>query len=580
MSKVAPAALPEHNADNGLAQSPPTEITGAPLLNAVHARLRAGQTLDQAFAPVSAELCALLDKWVTLARQPVDKPAITAARARPAASPLDPADWDAFRTDGRRALDDMIAHLASLREQPVWRGMPDQARASFRAPLPSTSRDLALVLDDFATGILPYATGNTHPMFMGWVHGAGTPAGMIAEMLAAGLNANCGGRDHVGLEVERQVTLWAAEMLGFPPEASGILVTGTSMANFLAVLVARNAALGHHVRMDGLGERGCRLVAYTSAEAHGCIAQALELAGIGSRRLRRVEVDDSGALDMARLELQIAADRAEGLEPFLIVGSAGTVNTGAIDPLARLADIARREQLWFHVDGAFGALATLAPALKPLLAGIEQAHSVAFDFHKWGHVPYDAGFLLVRDAKAHRDTFASPVAYLSRANSGLASGETWPCDLGPDLSRSFRALKIWLTFQVHGSERIGAAIEQCCALARYLELQVTSSPMLEMRAPVRLNIVCIGLKSPDSDTLVPAIIEDLHERGVAAPSLTRLGGRPVIRCAIVNHRTTRSDIERLLAEIDVSIERLRDVGDRIEPIHDRSRAAADSSGIF
>lgn len=483
-------------------------------------------------------------------------------------SPLDPDDWAAFRAQAHDALDAMIADLMTLRERPVWQPMPAEVREGFRKPLPRAPRDLGDVLADFDATIRPYATGNRHPLFMGWVHGAGTPVGMVAEMLAAGLNANCGGRDHAGIEVERQVTRWAAEMLGFPADASGVFVTGTSMANFLAMLIARDAALGHDVRKSGLGPEGARLTAYTSAEAHGCIAQAMELSGIGSANLRRVPVDAAGALDIAALDSMIAADRAAGLTPFLAVGTAGTVNTGAIDPLAAIAALARREGLWFHVDGAFGALACLAPDLRQRLAGIEEAASVAFDFHKWAHVPYDAGFLLVRDPAAHRGTFAAPAAYLARLPRGLAAGDTWPCDLGPDLSRSFRALKTWMTLSTHGADRIGAAISRSCEIARHLAARVSATPGVELRAPVALNIVCFGFAGADSDILVPEVVMDLHERGVAAPSLTTLAGRPAIRCAIVNHRTDEADIALLLDEVAASLARAR---------QDRSDAAGTTS---
>ena len=375
---------------------------------------------------------------------------------------------------------------------------------------------------------------------------------MLAEMLAAGLNANCGGRNHIGLDVERQMTRWFAEALGYPRDASGIFVTGTSMANFLGLLVARNAALGHGVRSEGLRAGSAQLIAYTSAEAHGCIAQALELSGIGSANLRRVAVDDLGRMRVDELKAAIAHDRAAGRLPFLVVGTAGTVNTGAIDDLDRIADAAEAEGLWFHVDGAFGALAALSSDLRPLLAGIERSQSIAFDLHKWAHVPYDAGFLLVRDAEAHRRTFANPAAYLHRTASGLGAGEVWPCDLGPDLSRGFRALKAWFTFETLGADRIAASIEQCCAVARHLERGLRRLPQIEVVAPVALNIVCFRVRDA-GDAMQEAVVTDLQERGVAAPSLTTLDGRRVIRAAIVNHRTTERHadlfIEHLLASV-------------------------------
>jgi glutamate/tyrosine decarboxylase-like PLP-dependent enzyme len=463
---------------------------------------------------------------------------------------LDPEDWQAFRAASRQALDDMIDFLQTVRERPVWQQAPPEVVRQFHQPLPAAPQGLDEVLADFSALVRPYATGNLHPLFMGWVHGAGTPVGMIAEMLAAGLNANCGGRNHIALDVERQIAAWAAQLFDFPADASGLFVTGTSAANHLALLVARNAVLGDGVRDAGLRNAGPQLVAYTSAEAHGCIKQAMEMAGIGSRFLRLIPVDRQGAMRADCLTVAIAADRAGGLRPFLVAGTAGTVNTGAFDDLDALAEICRREKLWFHVDGAFGALVALSNSLRPLVRGIARADSIAFDFHKWAHVPYDAGFLLVRDAERHRRTFGSEAAYLHRAPSGLAAGEVWPCDLGPDLSRGFRALKTWFTFRVHGTDKIGACIEHTCRVAKYLETRlIEQSSLFEIVAPVTLNIVCFGLRASADSELNKAVVIDLQERGVAAPSTTIIGGRTVIRAAIVNHRTTEQDIDTLMAAL-------------------------------
>jgi aromatic-L-amino-acid decarboxylase len=308
---------------------------------------------------------------------------------------LDPEDWEEFRRASHRALDDMIDHLATVRDRKVWQPASPAARAHFQRPLPQMPQSLDQALVAFNAFIKPYANGNDHPLFMGWVHGAGTPVGMIAEMLAAGLNSNCGGRNHIGIDVERQIAAWAAQMFGFPTTASGIFVTGTSAANHIAMLVARNAALGDDIRQRGLREADHQLTVYTSAEAHSCIVQATEITGIGSHHLRKVPVDGRGAMSIDHLANAIRDDRSRKLQPFMVVGTAGTVNTGAIDDLRALADLCRAERLWFHVDGAFGALCALAPTLRPLIAGIERADSVAFDFHKWAHVPYDAGFVLV-----------------------------------------------------------------------------------------------------------------------------------------------------------------------------------------
>ncbi len=414
------------------------------------------------------------------------------------------------------------------------------------------------VLDDVRTHIIPYATGNLHPRFMGWVNGAGTPAGMLAEMIAAGLNMNCGGRDHIGLQVEKQIAQWMAEALGYPRDASGLFLTGSSMANFAAVIVAKSEALKSEPRLQEGGRSASRLTAYASVEAHSCIARAMELSGIGSANLRRIGVDRLGRMDVAGLERAIWEDRARGLHPFLVIATAGTVNTGAIDPLERVAQAASEEGLWFHVDGAIGALATFSPKLRPLLCGIERSHSVALDFHKWGHVPYDAGFLLVRDAAAHKQAFSIPAAYLQRAERGLAAGETWPCDIGPDLSRGFRALKTWMTIETLGADRIGDAMLANCELAQYLAEKVLQNSLFELKAHVTLNIVCFGVRGASGGAINRELVLDLQESGVAAPSWTAIDGEDVIRCAIVNHRTTRGDIDRMMDCItDLAISRLK-----------------------
>ncbi|WP_257170603.1 aspartate aminotransferase family protein [Bradyrhizobium sp. SRS-191] len=475
-------------------------------------------------------------------------PARVEASLQPAET-LDPRDWNDVRAQGHRMLDDMIDYIAGIRDRPVWQPMSQATRQRFRSGLPQAPTDLAEVYRDFSELVVPHATGNVHPGFMGWVHGGGTVVGMLAEMLAAGLNANLGGRDHAPIEIEREVVGWTRQLFGFPESASGIFVTGTSMANLMAVLVARRAALGASMRSEGLGEVGLRLRAYTSKAAHGCIAKAMDICGLGSDALRSIAVDGSHRIDVSALRAAIRQDRAAGLHPFLVVASAGTVDIGAIDDLTQLSELCRSEGLWFHVDGAFGALAMLSPELAPKLAGIERADSIALDFHKWGQVPYDAGFLLVRDGAQHRAAFASPAAYLRRETRGLAAGAEWPCDLGPDLSRGFRALKTWFTLRTYGADQLGRMIARSCELARHLEARVRAEPELELLAPVNLNIVCFRYRCADADAINGAVVADIHESGIAAPSTTMLDGRVAIRAAIVNHRTQADDIDRMIAAV-------------------------------
>ncbi|MEE7624895.1 aspartate aminotransferase family protein [Methylobacter sp. Wu8] len=464
---------------------------------------------------------------------------------------LDPSDWNAFRLQGHRMLDDMIDYLEHLRDQPVWQPMPDEVRNSFRQALDDVPSDLAKTHELFLKDVLPYALGNVHPGFMGWVHGGGTPVGMLAEMLAGGLNANLGGRDQSPIEIERQVVQWVRRLFNFPETASGLFVTGTSMANLIGVLIARTARLGTDVRHTGMAANGQQLVAYTSAGAHISIVQAMDIAGFGSDALRMIPVDQLHQMDIAALERAIAEDKKAGLTPFFIAGTVGTVGVGAIDNLQAIAELCERENIWFHVDGAYGALAMLAPDIAPRLQGIERADSIAFDFHKWGQVPYDAGFILVRDGELHHNAFASPAAYLKRETRGMAAGSPWPCDFGPDLSRGFRALKTWFTLKVYGEEKLGRVISNTCALAQHLKRRIEAEPQLELLAPVALNIVCFRYRSEDADRVNADLVVALQESGIAAPSTTTINGQLAIRAAIVNHRTTVSDIDAL---IDATLE--------------------------
>ncbi len=464
---------------------------------------------------------------------------------------LDPEDWQEFRALGHRMLDEMVDHLQGVRERPAWRAVPQSVQDQLGAGLAETPTPLAALYDEFRTAILPFPTGNVHPRFFGWVHGSGTPTGMLAEMLAAGMNANLGGRAHAPVLVERQVIGWCRDLFQFPASTAGLLVTGTSLANLLAIAVARTERLGVASRRRGLRD-GPRLVAYAARTAHGCIAKACELLGLGSDSLRLIATDSAFRIDVAALKQAILADRAAGAVPFLVIGTAGTVDTGAIDDLAALADLAAAEDLWLHVDGAFGALAILSPELAPRLAGIERADSLAFDFHKWAHVPYDAGCVLVRDGDLMRATFATEPPYLARYERGAGAGAPWFADYGIDLSRGFRALKIWFTLREQGRDRLGAAILKNCRQAAALARAIGRANELELMAPVALDIVCFrhcGLPEPQRDALNKAIVVAVQESGVAVPSSTLIDGKLAIRVNLTNHRTTGADVALLLDSV-------------------------------
>jgi len=254
-------------------------------------------------------------------------------------------------------------------------------------------------------------------------------------------------------------------------------------------------------------------------------------------------------VDPAAMRAAIEADRANGFTPFLVVGNAGTVDIGAIDDLSVLAELAAAERCWFHVDGAFGAFLATVPELRARIAGLERADSIAFDFHKWPQVPYDAGMLLVRDGAAQAATFASHVAYLARDARGLAGGGSWPVDFGPDLSRGFRALKVWFTLKHYGLRRLGEVIAKTCALAQHLARRIEAEPELELLAPVTLDIACFRFRHAEPDRVNAALVADLQEAGIAAPSTTRIAGALAIRCAFINHRTTEADVDAIVDAI-------------------------------
>jgi aromatic-L-amino-acid decarboxylase len=348
----------------------------------------------------------------------------------------------------------------------------------------------------------------------------------------------------MAIEVEREVLGWTREMFGFPETTSGLFVTGASAANHIGVLVARTRALGPEVRRRGL--RGARLTAYASTATHGCLARAMEMTGLGADALRKVPVNADHQVDVGALRVAIERDRALGCTPFLVVGNAGTVDIGATDDLGALADLAAMENLHFHIDGAFGALGVLAPEIMPRLHGLDRADSLAFDWHKWGQAPYDAGFFLVRDGALLRATFAADAAYLQRAPRGLAAGDWWPCDFGPDLSRGFRALKVWFVLKTYGSAAIGQVVAHSCAMARLLAERVVATPELELLAPVPMNIVNFGWRGSHGNERNAETVMALHEAGRVAPSLTEINGRKSIRAAFVNHRTDERDVAALI----------------------------------
>lgn len=355
---------------------------------------------------------------------------------------LDPKDWHHFKELGYSMVDLVADFHQSVRDRPVWKEVPESVKEKFKQPLPRNGSDLETVFEEFKSDILPYPTGNIHPRFWGWVHGTGTSSGALAELLAAMMNPNTGGREHIANYVERQVIGWACEMLGYDTSASGLLTSGCSMANLTGLAVARQVKSPIDVRTKGLQAIDQRLLVYGSKEMHSSIQKALEILGLGKEALRLVNTNDAYQIDLADLRSKLDEDIAAGHLPIAVVGNAGTVNSGAIDDFKGIAEIAKQYDLWFHIDGAFGAIARIVDEYRQKMEGFELADSVAFDMHKWMYLPYEIGCILVKDSDAHRSTFSLRPDYLSQQSRGLASFNRWPTEYGVELSRGFRALKI------------------------------------------------------------------------------------------------------------------------------------------
>lgn len=465
---------------------------------------------------------------------------------------LDPKDWDAFEDALDTVLRAALGKLQTASEGRVWTPPPDALKQSLVEPIPAAGLPLDRLTQRLVE-LLPYGVGNTHPRFFGWVHGAGAPGNLLAEIIGAAMNANCGGRDHIAIYIERQLIDWCRSLFALPDSSSGLIVSGTSMATIIAAKTARDAALDFASRAQGVGQ--AKLIGYVSAEAHSCLARAFDMIGLGTEALRIIPVNAAFQIDMQALADQVHSDRKNGDQPFFVAGTAGTVNTGAIDDLASLAAFAKTEKLWFHVDGAFGASAMTSPDIAPRLEGMERADSIAFDFHKWMHVNYAAGCVLIRDGALHRQAFASRPDYLSAGGEALAGGDPWPVDFGPDLSRSFNALKVWAHLLEHGTDKIGGSISKNCQQAAYLGECVDAHEDFELLAPVSLNICCFryvhaDASSAELDRINAQWVARLQMDGIAAPSTTRIQGRLAIRVNITNHRTKREDLDVLLAALD------------------------------
>jgi glutamate/tyrosine decarboxylase-like PLP-dependent enzyme len=434
-----------------------------------------------------------------------------------------------------------------------------QLKQRLNEPLPQQEMDLESLLLECQEKIVHNAVRFGHPRFLGWVLSSGTPIGAYAEGLAAALNQNVAmSGAGVATAVELVVLDWIKKILGYDSRAAGVLVSGGSMANLLALAVARNVRGGNDIRQKGLAKKN-QMILYASSESHVCIDKAIDILGIGTDNIRRIKVDERFRVDVKDLKRKIKEDLAKGLHPFCVVATAGTVNTGAIDPLETIADICTQHNMWFHVDAAYGGFVAISPQWKSLLKGINRADSVAVDPHKWLFIPYDAGCVLVRNPKDLKKTFSYAAEYLPfDTTKPVSNDEVDFADYGIELTRSFRALKIWMSLKHYGAIRYGRMINQNMNLAQYWQALINESADFTLMAPSDLSVVCFCyvpeklIHTNDEkthtylDVLQHAILSSLRKNKDMLLSGTTLKGRFVLRGCIVNYRTTQQDVKDIV----------------------------------
>jgi aromatic-L-amino-acid/L-tryptophan decarboxylase len=470
-----------------------------------------------------------------------------------------------IRRVGHRVVDLIATHLTRLPDGPVFQPVPEALTAALLAtPIPQSGESPDTILDRFATEIAPYPFGNGHPRFYGWVNSPPVPLGIFADALAAAMNPSVAGGNHAAVWIERQVLEWFKSLVGFPAASMGLLVSGASAAAITSLAVARHRVYrrrGIDVRTNGLAAvdpdgHPLRLIVYRSAEGHACHQKAVELLGLGHTNLRVVGTDSHLRLDPGALDAMIASDLAAGFTPMAVIASAGTVNTGAIDPLDAIADVCARHDVWFHVDAGYGAPAILSPDYRPALAPIARADSIAIDPHKWLYVPVDAGLVLAKDAAMMRDAFSLVPPYL-RTDDDVhgVQGPPWFSEFGAEQTRPFRALKVWAALRYFGLEGYRTLIEHDLALARHLARRARERPDFELWEPQGLGIVCFRLRPArvrddiHLDAINRQALHRLQLSGRGFVSSTVLSGRFWLRACIVNPRATETDIDAVVDAI-------------------------------
>jgi len=452
-------------------------------------------------------------------------------------------------------------YFAELPRRPVFQRMEESEReALMNLPLPAIPLSADEILRFLGQQILPHPMGNGHPRFFGWVNSPPDMLAVITEILAAAMNPSCAGGDHAAIYLEHCVIRWLMQLLGFPIDGgAGLLVSGGSAASLTALAAARHRALvqlGIDVRRQGISGAHAKLRVYASTQVHTCVQKAIELLGLGSDSIRWIAIDEDCRISLDALRQAIQEDRQHGLYPFCIVASAGSVQTGAIDPLDALADVASESNLRLHIDGAYGAAAVLDPNSKPLFRGIERADSIALDPHKWLSVPVECGCVLVRDGALLRDAFSLVPPYV-RTEPGKGIGNLpWFAEYGFQQTRGFRALKLWVTLAHAGTSGLQNQIARQIALARYLEQRIEATPDLELRSKGKLSIVCfryvpreLAGNEEALNALNKTIMERMQAGGSAFLTNTTLDGRFLLRACILHYASTERDIDAMLEAI-------------------------------
>ena len=474
-------------------------------------------------------------------------------------------EWTAeeIRAYGHEVVDLIAGHLTGLPERPVFRPYPRGLTEEFMAgqALPREGEDAWVVLEEFAEKVEPYPFGNGHPRFYGWVNGPPAPVGVFADALAAAMNPSCAGGNHAAIYVERQVVGWFRELLGLPEESMGLLVSGGSMATLTALAVARHtkmAVAGVDARRAGLQGLASIPVVYVGEQGHGCIRKAVEMLGIGTDNIRIIPSGTDYRMQVENLEEAIERDLDAGHLPIAVVANAGTVNTGAVDPLEEIARVCREHGVWLHVDGAYGAPAILDERYRQALEPVSLADSVALDPHKWLYVPYEAGLVLIRDGAAMRETFSAVPPYLRTGNDPEGvGGLPWFSEYGFQQTRGFRALKVWMTLKHFGTNGYERLVGYDIDLAEHLSARVEQAPDLEL-AGGGMSIVCfryvpVGWEAADErlngerlDELNKVLLEEIQLGGQVFLTSTSLNGRFVLRACFVNPRAKTEDVDSLI----------------------------------